>query len=453
MGHPKTYWRSKLNLVTAVFLLICIPATTIASYIPKDSIIESLEYISAHQDPSSGGIIEVDNDEPSEMISAWSAIAFNSAGYSSDSVISSLDNPSLNQYLQSSSIAYSVTTDIERYILTQAANNSSIGDNYIQQLVNATDSSGLIGEDINSTIFGVLAYSAAGLTPPEESVEYIINAQETDGCWNSGWSCETNITSQAIMALIASGIEKNSSVIIEAENYLQSMHIPDGGVKYDASEWTTTSDAFSDAYTLQALNAIGLSLITSYWQEHWSEVVEDIATLRRSDGSYDFSSEYGAVNPVWTTSIVLIGITGYALPIIGSDLVSFQTKTTDNTIVPETITTTSTSSTSSDSSSSPTTDSSPSSTSNKSHTNKIHYYVAKASDITSAPDTRAIDPSSVKGIYYDSTYQPKNSWWQRLMNTDPFSVPGVSLYLSIAVVEAIIIGWLGALLLRKKRHA
>jgi len=329
MGRPKFYWRSKLIIVTAVFLLMSIPALSWASLISQENINQSLIYITTRQD-SSGGIIEAENEEPSEMISAWCAMAYAAAGYSPASVKTGSSNLSLGDYITTAGSDYSLTTDVERYILAQAAANQTIAPHFTSQLIGATNSSGLIGPDINSTVFGILAYSAAGLPVPSQSVEYLLGNQQTDGSWNSGYSSETNITAQAVMALVASGLSANNPAIVSAQHYFETMQIPSGGIKYDASEWTTTSDAFSDAYVLQALNAIGSSASTPYWQAHKSELMNDLGSLRQSDGSYDFSSTYGAVNPVWTTSIAVIALAGQYLPVKTDNLTIYgatQTQT------------------------------------------------------------------------------------------------------------------------------
>src|SRR3990167_10757425 len=78
---------------------------------------ESLEYIIARQDKTTGGIKEDGQDTVSAITSGWSAVAFASAGFDPFTV----GEPSLGNYIESTACQFTNVTDIERTILVIAA--------------------------------------------------------------------------------------------------------------------------------------------------------------------------------------------------------------------------------------------------------------------------------------------------------------------------------------------
>jgi len=123
--------------------------------------------------------------------------------------------------------------------------------------------------------------------------------------------------------LTLSGVAKDDKSIIAAKNYLKSLQSETGGIKYDSSSWTTSSDAFSDAYAVEAIYALGEDPNDAFWQKDGKTILDDLAGLRNEDGSYSFSSDYGKMNPVWTTSIVLVALNKKPLAFKGENLKNF----------------------------------------------------------------------------------------------------------------------------------
>ena len=79
---------------------------------------ESLEYIIARQDKTTGGIKEDGQDTVSVITSSWSAIAIASAGFDPFTV----GEPSLGNYIESTACHFTNVTDIEIPYLAAAAN-------------------------------------------------------------------------------------------------------------------------------------------------------------------------------------------------------------------------------------------------------------------------------------------------------------------------------------------
>jgi hypothetical protein len=172
---------------------------------------------------------------------------------------------------------------------------------------------GQIGEDVISTIFGVLALSAQNQIIPANSIDYIISAQQENGGWDSGWGTESNITAQAIMALESATY--TGEALTKAKEYLKNIQTETGGIKYDTNEWSVESDAFSDAFTLMTIHAMEDQPTAAYWLNNNFSILDDLKNLLNSDGSYNFSSAYGKTTPVWTTAIVEISLNRKYLPI------------------------------------------------------------------------------------------------------------------------------------------
>lgn len=311
-------------LFGAIFIGLTGGGTAIA-LAQQSEIRASLGYLQSHQDTVSGGIREVGQDSVSPVVSGWSSIAFSAAGFDT----ASPGEPSLDAYIAGTSCQLTAVTDIERAILVVSAEGKNPrnygGCNLAVKLENNIDAiSGIIGSDIVSTIFGVLALSSYDAAIPDNTISFIVSQQKVDGGWDSGWGTEANITAQAIMALAASDFDLQSPAIVNAKQYLKNLQTDIGGIKYDANAWTTASDAFSDAYSVQALYALNETPYDTYWLFNGLTILDDLASLRQTDGSYNFSSLWGAMNPVWTTAVVIPALSGKPLGWQGNNLAPFD---------------------------------------------------------------------------------------------------------------------------------
>lgn len=290
----------------------------------SSSVFESLLYLSKHQDLATSGIFEESDNKPSPMLSGWTAVAFGSAGYNPNSVGGGIVN-----YIQKDACSLTSATDIERTILAVSAAGLSAsnfgGCDLLAKLDDLTNiNTGVIGDGLVSSVFGVLAVRSQDKLVNQSTTDYIVNAQADDGGWSSGWGTEANITAQTIMALASANYNKSSPSIVKAKQYLKNLQTDSGGIKYDTNGWTTEPDAFSDAYTLQAIYALGEDPRGGYWTVDGKSIIDDLSSLRQADGSYNFSQSFGAMNPVYTTAIVLPALLGKPMPVVGENLTEFN---------------------------------------------------------------------------------------------------------------------------------
>lgn len=307
-------------LVFASFALLAQDASASAN--------ASLDYIYGFQDEATGGIKEEMDSNPSQLQTDWAIMAFASAGYDPNTVAKA--DKSIVDFASEGICALSSVTDIERKILALEAANINTqninGCNLYEKLAaNMNGTTGQIGSGVTSTIFGVLALSAQGQSIPASSTGYIVAAQQADGGWDSGWGTESNITAQAMMSLKAGGY--SGDALTRAKSYLTNIQVHTGGVKYDANEWSTESDAFSDAFTLMAIYATGESPTSGSWLDNDLSILDDLSFLVNSDGSYNFNRTYGKMTPVWTTCIVQIALNHGFLPISSGALNPYIVKT------------------------------------------------------------------------------------------------------------------------------
>lgn len=122
---------------------------------------------------------------------------------------------------------------------------------------------GALHTDAGFLAWGILGTLALDEPVPTDSVERLLGLALPDGGWewSAEWGRDTNSTAVAIQALVASGVPVTHSVIISAQNYLQSAASPEGGYSYDPNAaWGNVADSNSTAYVLQALAALGVAV-------------------------------------------------------------------------------------------------------------------------------------------------------------------------------------------------
>lgn len=332
----------------------------------------SLDYIYSFQDEVTGGIKEEMDSDPSQLQTDWAIMAFASVGYDPSTVAKG--DKSIVDFASQNICALSSVTDIERKIIALEAANINTqninGCNLYEKLAaNINASTGQIGSGVTSTIFGVLALSAQNQSISANSINYIVAAQQADGGWDSGWGTESNITAQAMMALKAGGY--SGDALTRAKSYLTNTQVHTGGVKYDANEWSTESDAFSDAFTLMAIYATGESPTSGSWLDNDLSILDDLSFLVNSDGSYNFNRTYGKMTPVWTTCIVQIALNHGFLPIGSGSFNPYIIKTATPSPSPSSTTTSSATTSSSSTSTGSSSDTNISKNSNSTTPKKI----------------------------------------------------------------------------------
>jgi hypothetical protein len=163
---------------------------------------------------------------------------------------------------------------------------------------------GRIGPLVNSTIWGALAFRAAGRPAGAATVRYLRRQQARRGGWS--WAPrgapDSNDTAAAVEALRAAGVSARDRGIRRGLAFLGRLRNPDGGFALVPGR---ASDAQSTAWALQAYSAAKRAA------PHGARAY--LLRVQRPDGSFRYSARY-AVTPVWVTSQVVPALAGKPFP-------------------------------------------------------------------------------------------------------------------------------------------
>lgn len=196
-------------------------------------------------------------------------------------------------------------------------------ENFVAKL-KSFHSNGQIGDEntLNDDIFGLLALVSSGepLTDPaiQDAKTTIVSNQRPDGGWGfvKGGNSDTNMTAMAIMALLEVGFTDSSTEIQNAITYLQSAQNEDGGFPYDPySQFSTDSDASSDAWVISALYKLGID--PASWSKNGTNPIEHLESLQAQEGYFQYilGSGEDTFSPI-TTSYATIALAGFGYPVV-----------------------------------------------------------------------------------------------------------------------------------------
>ena len=162
---------------------------------------------------------------------------------------------------------------------------------------------GRIGPLVNSTIWGVIAFRAAGRAAPAASVRYILRRQHASGGWSwaPGGAPDSNDTAAAIQALRAANLR--GGPVRRGLGYLRRLQNRDGGFALAPRQ---DSDAQSTAWAIQAFVAAGARPPT--------KAVRYLIGLRQPAGSFRYSRRY-ATTPAWVTAQALPALARKPFPL------------------------------------------------------------------------------------------------------------------------------------------
>lgn len=152
---------------------------------------------------------------------------------------------------------------------------------------------GLIGDSLNSTYWGVLALVQAGQPVPPETLHAIAAAQRPSGgfAWIRGVAPDNDDTSAAVEALAAGGVR--GKPIARALAYLRARQNADGGFELSPGG---RSNVQSTAWAVQAFLAAGAKVPAAAFAF--------LNRMRRADGSLRYSAQY-ATTPLWVSAQAL----------------------------------------------------------------------------------------------------------------------------------------------------
>ena len=233
------------------------------------------------------------------------------------------------------------TADYARIILAllSAGENprNFAGYDFVSKLKLRVKENGQIGDYIYTTIWGILALSAAGENV-SKSVEWLTSKQNSDGgfAWAVGEKSDFDDTAAAIQALISSGVDRNSIIIQRALEYLKEGQNPDGGMRYFGN---SASNAASDSWTIQALVSAGIN--PRNWCKGNVSVVDHLLSLQTKEGYFKYT-KYQTSNPGYMTVSAIMALMGKPQPIgrLGLKIKTSENKTLETTTSPTPTTTT-----------------------------------------------------------------------------------------------------------------
>ena len=194
------------------------------------------------------------------------------------------------------------TTEFELVVMAEAVTGGS-SDTALGSLRGLVHPSGVIGEAMNSTYWGVLALRQASQPIPRVVVSAMLNAQTGTGGfpWISGVRADTDDTSAAVQALVAAGVR--GKAIGRAVGYIRARENSDGGFSLQPGG---RSNAQSTAWAIQALLAAGGKPPAAAFRY--------LKRLQRTDGSIRYSAQY-ATTPLWVSAQALPALMRRSFPL------------------------------------------------------------------------------------------------------------------------------------------
>ncbi|MBX3015059.1 MAG: hypothetical protein KF832_26300 [Caldilineaceae bacterium] len=142
--------------------------------------------------------------------------------------------------------------------------------------------------------WAILGTVAVSETVPMSATAALKAQQQADGGWEwgPGWGTDTNATSLAVQALIATGEAISSSTVISGLAFLDSAQNQDGGFPY-APGAASPSDANSTAYVVQGLIAAGEDPLSARWTVNDQTPIRYLLSLQLADGSFEWQAGLG----------------------------------------------------------------------------------------------------------------------------------------------------------------
>jgi hypothetical protein len=193
-------------------------------------------------------------------------------------------------------------TEFELVVMAEAV-TGGVSDAALGSLRGLVHPSGLIGEALNSTYWGVLALRQANQPVPGAVVATILRAQSGSGGfpWIRGVRADSDDTSAAVQALVAAGVR--GKPIARAIAYIRARENQDGGFALQAGG---RSNAQSTAWAIQALLAAGGKPPAAAFRY--------LKKLQRADGSVRYSAQY-ATTPLWVSAQALPALMRRSFPL------------------------------------------------------------------------------------------------------------------------------------------
>lgn len=275
---------------------------------------EGVSYILANQ-AADGGFREPGRgDAGQDATTAWCVMALKAAGV--DPRETRKNGRSPLDFLATQCGNWRSVTDYERTLLAVAAAGenprSFAGVDLVAKLQSYQSPGGNIGDAVNSNVFGILAYRAAGVAVPSGAVQWQRQVQNPDGGWGNspGAASNPDMTAASIMALRAAGVEAGDPAITSALSYLHAIQNQDGGFSFQPG----ASDTAATSWCVQAIVAAGQDPGGSAWSRGGNTPLSFVRSMQMPDGRFMWMSGRD-MNPVWTTSYAVCALAGKPFPV------------------------------------------------------------------------------------------------------------------------------------------
>jgi hypothetical protein len=245
------------------------------------------------REDAGGGFAEP-GGSPSPQLTAWAVLGLRAVG--------ARPTHDALAYLRAHEDELTSPTDVELGAMAEFALGSDPTP-LLDRVERVHSASGAIGRNVNSTIWGILAFRQARRHAPSGSIRYLLRQQSRSGGWS--WyprgAPDSNDTAAAIQALRSAGVR--GKPIRRGLAYLHRLQNKDGGFELTPGRG---SDAQSTAWAIQAYAAAHKPTPRG--------ALAYLRRLRRSDGSFRYSKRYGTT-PVWVTSQVLAALARRPFPL------------------------------------------------------------------------------------------------------------------------------------------
>jgi hypothetical protein len=194
------------------------------------------------------------------------------------------------------------STELELVVMAEAV-TGGVSVTALGSLHGLVHPSGLIGEALDSTYWGVLALRQAHQPVPNAVVSTMLHAQASSGgfSWIRGVRADTDDTSAAVQALAAAGVR--GKPVARAVAFIRARETADGGFALQAGG---RSNAQSTAWAIQALLAAGAKPPAAAFRY--------LRKLQRADGSIRYSTQYGTT-PLWVSAQALPALVRRSFPL------------------------------------------------------------------------------------------------------------------------------------------
>ncbi len=247
-----------LSLVLVACLLFMAGPSPSSAASSTEAVAKVAEFVRSLQN-SDGGFpsFAADSDTGASLDATFALI---SAGIDPKDVTNNGKSP--RDYLSSQAVAYSETAGgaakLALGVAGMGLDAAAFGGVDLMAKMEGyyDDVTGKYGDDIFAQSFFILAQAGLDRPVPPAALTFLEAAQSPDGgfAFSTSGDSDTNTTSLAVQALVASGVPASDASITAALAYLRSAQTSDGGFTFAPPG---DSDPNSTAFVIQAIAAVG----------------------------------------------------------------------------------------------------------------------------------------------------------------------------------------------------